>query len=77
MTNKSIFTAQISAIVALGGLLMGFDASVISGVNKFVQLDFNLSDIELGFSVSSLTIVAAIAMMTAGPLAISLDVEYF
>lgn len=68
MTNKSIFTAQISAIVALGGLLMGFDASVISGVNKFVQLDFNLSDIELGFSVSSLTIVAAIAMMTAGPL---------
>lgn len=68
MTKQSTFTVQVAAIVALGGLLMGFDASVISGVNKFVQLDFNLSDIELGFSVSSLTIVAAIAMMMAGPL---------
>ncbi len=68
MTKQSTFTAQVAAIVALGGLLMGFDASVISGVNKFVQIDFNLSDLELGFSVSSLTIVAAIAMMLAGPL---------
>lgn len=66
--KQSTFTIQVAAIVALGGLLMGFDASVISGVNKFVQLDFNLSDIELGFSVSSLTIVAAIAMMISGPL---------
>jgi len=47
---------------------MGFDASVISGVNKFVQIDFNLTDLELGFSVSSLTIVAALAMMVSGPL---------
>lgn len=58
----------ITLIVALGGLLMGFDASVISGVNKFVQIDFNLSDLELGFSVSSLTIIAALAMMVSGPL---------
>ena len=47
---------------------MGFDASVISGVNKFVQIDFNLTDLELGFSVSSLTIIAALAMMISGPL---------
>lgn len=47
---------------------MGFDASVISGVNKFIQIDFNLTDLELGFSVSSLTIVAALAMMVSGPL---------
>ena len=47
---------------------MGFDASVISGVNKFVQIDFELTDIQLGFSVSSLTIVAALAMMFSGPL---------
>ena len=46
----------------------GFDASVISGVNKFVQIDFKLTDIQLGFSVSSLTIVAALAMMFSGPL---------
>lgn len=47
---------------------MGFDASVISGVNKFVQIDFNLTDLELGFSVSSLTVIAALAMMVSGPL---------
>ena len=67
MNNKS-FTTRVALIVALGGFLMGFDASVISGVNKFVQIDFKLTDIQLGFSVSSLTIVAALAMMFSGPL---------
>lgn len=68
MGNKSLYTVRIALIVALGGFLMGFDASVISGVNKFIQIDFNLTDIELGFSVSSLTIIAALAMMVSGPL---------
>lgn len=68
MTKKTLFTIRIALIVALGGFLMGFDASVISGVNKFIQIDFNLTDIELGFSVSSLTIIAALAMLISGPL---------
>ena len=66
MSNKSGFTAKIAAIVALGGLLMGFDASVISGVNKFVQIEFDLSDAELGLSVGSLTFIAAVAMLFSG-----------
>lgn len=61
------FIVLIALIVALGGLLMGFDASVISGVNKFVQIDFDLTDAELGLSVGSLTFVAAVAMIFAGP----------
>ncbi len=68
MNKKTLFITRIALIVALGGFLMGFDASVISGVNKFVQIDFNLTDLELGFSVSSLTIIAALAMMVSGPL---------
>ena len=68
MTKEQRFTLRIALIVALGGFLMGFDASVISGVNKFVQIDFNLTDIQLGFSVSSLTLIAAIAMLFCGPL---------
>ncbi|HKK77754.1 MAG TPA: sugar porter family MFS transporter [Saprospiraceae bacterium] len=68
MNKETLFTTRIALIVALGGFLMGFDASVISGVNKFIQIDFNLTDLELGFSVSSLTIVAALAMMVSGPL---------
>ena len=68
MNKKTLFIVRVALIVALGGFLMGFDASVISGVNKFVQIDFNLTDLELGFSVSSLTIIAALAMMVSGPL---------
>ena len=67
--NKNSSIMLIALIVALGGLLMGFDASVISGVNKFVQIDFSLSDGWLGFSVGSLTFVAALAMMISGPTA--------
>lgn len=47
---------------------MGFDASVISGVNKFVELEFDLTKIQLGFAVSSLTLTSTIAMMLSGPL---------
>lgn len=68
MAKKSTFTYKVAAIVALGGLLMGFDASVVSGVNKFVQIDFDLTDPQLGFSVSSLTLIAALAMMVSGPI---------
>lgn len=58
----------ISLIVALGGFLMGFDASVISGVVKFIEPEFDLTKIELGWAVSSLTLTATLAMMIAGPL---------
>ncbi len=66
MKSRSIFTYKVAAIVALGGLLMGFDASVISGVNKFVQIEFDMSDAQLGLSVGSLTFIAAVAMLFSG-----------
>ena len=47
---------------------MGFDASVISGVIKFIEPEFNLSKIELGWAVASLSLSATAAMMFAGPL---------
>lgn len=47
---------------------MGFDASVISGVVKFIEPEFNLSKLELGWAVSSLTLTATLAMLIAGPL---------
>ncbi len=62
------YVVLISLIVALGGFLMGFDASVISGVVKFIEPEFDLSKIELGWAVSSLTLTATLAMMIAGPL---------
>lgn len=67
-SNSRAMIAMIALIVALGGLLMGFDASVISGVNKFIEAEFDLTKIELGWAVASLTLVAALAMLAAGPL---------
>ncbi len=68
MANKQVYTIRVALIVALGGFLMGFDASVISGVVKFIEPEFNLSKIELGWSVASLTLTATLAMMVSGPL---------
>jgi len=68
MKTKNSVVFMIALIVALGGLLMGFDASVISGVIKFIEPEFGLSKLELGWSVASLTLSATLAMMFAGPL---------
>lgn len=68
MKHKKGHIVLISLIVALGGFLMGFDASVISGVIKFIEPEFELSKIELGWAVSSLTLTATLAMMVSGPL---------
>ena len=68
MSKQQRYTLLIALIVALGGFLMGFDASVISGVVKFIEPEFDLTKIELGWSVSSLTLTATLAMMVAGPL---------
>ena len=47
---------------------MGFDASVISGVVGFIEPQFNLTPLQLGFAVASLTLTATLAMMISGPL---------
>ncbi|WP_367390758.1 sugar porter family MFS transporter [Lewinella sp. LCG006] len=67
--NKNIsYIVTTALIVALGGFLMGFDASVISGVNKFIELEFSLTKLQVGWAVSSLTLTATLAMLVAGPL---------
>ncbi len=67
MKKNNQLVQSIALIVALGGLLMGFDASVISGVVKFIEPEFQLTKLELGWSVASLTLTATLAMMVAGP----------
>ena len=68
MAISRTYIYRISLIVALGGFLMGFDASVISGVVKFIEVDFDLTKLQLGWAVSSLTLTSTLAMMIAGPL---------
>ncbi len=68
MEKGSRYVVGVSLVVALGGFLMGFDASVISGVVKFIELEFDLTKMQLGWAVSSLTLTATLAMMVSGPL---------
>lgn len=59
---------RVAFSVALGGFLMGFDASVISGVVGSIRTEFGLSDWQLGWAVGSLTLTATLGMLAAGPL---------
>jgi len=65
---KNFYTVRVALIVALGGFLMGFDASVISGVVRFIEPYFSLSKIQLGWAVACLTLIATITMLVAGPI---------
>ena len=67
-SSQTIAITRIALIVALGGFLMGFDASVISGVVKFIESEFQLSKLQVGWAVSCLTLTAAFAMLVSGPL---------
>lgn len=68
MSSKNLFVTKIAAIVALGGFLLGFDASVISGVVKFIEPEFNLTKLQLGWAVSSITLTAGAGMLISGPM---------
>ena len=60
MPNR-FYVIRTALIVALGGFLMGFDASVISGVVGFIETEFSLTKAQLGFSVASLTLTSSTA----------------
>jgi len=68
VTSSTRYLTSTALIVALGGFLMGFDVSVISGVVRFVELEFELSPLQLGWVVSSLSLTAAVGMLASGPL---------
>lgn len=58
-----------TAIVSLGGLVFGFDASVISGVVGFIVPEFGLNDWQLGLVVSAPTLAAMLAALCASLIA--------
>src|SRR4030095_14375925 len=58
----------IILIVALSGFLMGFDGSLFTGAVVFVKRQFGLTDLELGWAVSSHTLTATLSIFLAGPL---------
>lgn len=62
------YILTISFISALGGLLFGFDISVISGALPFITPYFHLSEWGKGFAVSSLYLGCMAGCLLAGAL---------
>lgn len=59
----------VAFIVALGGLLSGFDTGVISGALLFIKDEWNLNDYMQGILVSSTLVGATIGAISNGRLA--------
>jgi len=60
------YVVIISIVAALGGLLFGFDTAVISGTINFIQPYFGLSEVGLGWTVSSLLFGCMAGVFLAG-----------
>jgi MFS family permease len=65
MNKKLVF---IAFVVSLGGFLFGFDAGIISGVMSFAGPEFDLTEIQSGWVVSSPSFAAMFAMLFSGRL---------
>lgn len=63
MLSKSF---QYSLIVAFGGFIFGLDAAIISGTVKFISIEFNLSDLQLGSVVGAPGLGVVIALLFTG-----------
>lgn len=66
--NSSKRIWLIAFVVSLGGFLFGFDSGIISGVMAYVDPQFDLSDLQSGWAVSSPTFAAMFAMLISGKL---------
>ena len=70
MYKQRIYIISIAFVAAIGGFLLGFDGSVVSGAIPFYKSVFGLIDgsFMLGFSVSCIIWGAIIGNLLAGPL---------
>lgn len=64
MKNSKVLVWSI--VVALGGFLFGFDTAVISGAEKAIQVLWQLSAVEHGFTVSIALIGTVLGAMLGG-----------
>lgn len=67
--RSPIYAIYVSCVAALGGLLFGYDTAVIAGTVEFLQKRFQLSDLELGWTVSSALIGCVLGAWLVGAMA--------
>jgi sugar porter (SP) family MFS transporter len=61
-----IYVILISLVAALGGFVFGYDTAVISGTTEVLQLFFGMSDLALGWVVSSALVGSVAGVPLAG-----------
>lgn len=67
--HNLVYVIAICTVAALGGLLQGYDTSVISGVIEPLNRHFNLTPSQTGWAVSSIVIGCVLGAWLAGKLA--------
>ena len=67
-TYRHSFIYPICLVVALGGVLFGFDLVIISGTIPFFTTHFELNDFNQGWAVGCINIGAAAGALLAGKL---------
>jgi SP family arabinose:H+ symporter-like MFS transporter len=63
---NSSYLSFICLIATMGGLMFGFDISIISGAVPFIQPYFGWNELQLGWGVSSLLVGAIIGAFGSG-----------
>jgi SP family arabinose:H+ symporter-like MFS transporter len=66
--HKKGMLVFIAFVAGLGGFLFGFDTAVISGTIEFVEVQFGLDSVQLGWYVSSALVGCLTGAMIAGRL---------
>ena len=64
--SSKIYVIGLALVAAVGGLLFGFDTAVISGTTEALQAYFQISDLELGWVVSSALVGCILGVVVAG-----------
>lgn len=67
-TYKSAYIYPICIVVALGGVLFGFDLVIISGTVPFFTVFFHLDEFDTGWAVGCINVGAALGALVAGKL---------
>lgn len=67
--HNILYVIAICTVAALGGLLQGYDTSVISGVIEPLTTHFKLTSSQTGWAVSSIVIGCVVGAYLAGKLA--------
>jgi sugar porter (SP) family MFS transporter len=65
-STNSVYLSFICLIATMGGLMFGFDISIISGAVPFIQPYFGWNELQLGWGVSSLLVGAIVGAFGSG-----------